>query len=96
ILLAFALSAVGIAQDIDNNDVPNECRAVCASIVSLTAQCDQQFNDDAQELNCICSASGANTQLPLCEACVSQFDSDNSDNDVNDLLRSCSFTSTSY
>lgn len=103
IFLAIALSAAGLAQEIDNNDVPNQCRAVCASMVSLAAQCDRQHPDnDAQELNCICSASGANTQLPLCEACVAQFDDDTDDenssrdNDVNDLLRSCSFTRTSY
>jgi hypothetical protein len=138
IFLAFALSTVGIAQEIDNGDVPNECRAVCASIVTLATQCDNQFSslysqwlnrklknlhnlidNDGEELNCICSATGVSTQLPLCEACVAQFDNndDNNDNgmnqnwfihlflkttwtdpitDINELLRSCSFTTTSY
>jgi hypothetical protein len=43
VFLAFALSAVGIAQEVDNNDVPNECRDVCASIVSLARRCGDQF-----------------------------------------------------
>jgi len=43
IFFAFALSAVGIAQEVDNNDVPNECRDVCASIVTLARQCGDQF-----------------------------------------------------
>jgi hypothetical protein len=33
----------GLAQEVDNNDVPNECRDVCASIVTLARQCGDQF-----------------------------------------------------
>lgn len=41
-------------------------------------------NDNA-ELQCICSATNANTLIPTCEACVTQFDVDTDDDDlVND------------
>ncbi|KAF2251133.1 hypothetical protein BU26DRAFT_276623 [Trematosphaeria pertusa] len=95
LVLAFTLAAIGLAQDVDSNDVPNQCQAVCASVVSLTSSCDQQ-NDDRAELDCVCQASGADTQVPLCAACVSQYDSDGNDNDVNDIVRSCSFSTTTY
>ncbi|KAF2012784.1 hypothetical protein BU24DRAFT_412110 [Aaosphaeria arxii CBS 175.79] len=97
LLVAFTLSALGLAQEIDNNDIPRECNAVCSAIVTLARDCDRQFNDDDRgELNCICSATNSNTQLPICEACVSNFDNDRNDNDVNDLLRSCNFSTTTY
>merc|ERR1712193_7422 len=57
------LSSYVAAQDIDNNDVPTQCRSVCANIVTLTQNFDR--NDGA-------------------------------DNDVNDLVRSCSFSRTTY
>lgn len=38
--LAFAVSAIGLAQDVDNNDIPPACQSVCGSIVSLTQNCD--------------------------------------------------------
>lgn len=42
IILALTLAAFGVAQEIDNNDVPQQCTAVCASVVSLARSCDQQ------------------------------------------------------
>ncbi|KAF2107496.1 hypothetical protein BDV96DRAFT_506104 [Lophiotrema nucula] len=104
VFLTLGLFSLGLAQDIDDNDVPQQCRAVCASIVTLTQNCDDQNNNF---INCVCSTSGADTQLPLCEACVAQFDNDGHDNvspfkntnsytDVNDLVRSCSFSTTTY
>jgi hypothetical protein len=38
--IVFALSAIGLAQDVDNDDVPMQCRDVCASVVTLTRDCD--------------------------------------------------------
>lgn len=37
-------------------------------------------NDDANELACICNAENSKTQIPLCEACVTQHDDDGPDN----------------
>jgi hypothetical protein len=32
--LVFALSAIGLAQDVDQDDVPMQCRDVCSSVTS--------------------------------------------------------------
>jgi hypothetical protein len=38
--IVFALSAIGLAQDVDNDDVPMQCRDVCSSVITLTRDCD--------------------------------------------------------
>ncbi|KAH9208724.1 hypothetical protein DL95DRAFT_395042 [Leptodontidium sp. 2 PMI_412] len=92
------LSSYVTAQDIDNNDVPSQCRAVCANVITLTQTCDRQNDDrDRNFINCVCSSANAAAEIPACEACVANFDrNDGADNDVNDLVRSCSFSRTSY
>lgn len=40
LFLAAALSVTGLATDIDDNEVPYQCRDVCSSIVKLTKDCD--------------------------------------------------------
>ncbi|KAF7594161.1 hypothetical protein BBP40_010010 [Aspergillus hancockii] len=97
VLYTLLLSSVVAAADIDANDVPSICQQVCAPVVSLTASCDRKTNDDdTQEIDCICKESKAATSIPLCEACVAQNSRDGHDNDANDLIRSCSFSTTSY
>jgi hypothetical protein len=82
--LVFALSAIGLAQDVDDNDVPQQCRSVCASVVTLSNTCDRQNNDnDAGYLNCVCTSQDASSQIPLCEACVAANDNDGRDNGTN-------------
>ncbi|EKG13947.1 hypothetical protein MPH_08946 [Macrophomina phaseolina MS6] len=89
-----ALAAIGATQDIDNNDVPSVCRSVCQSTVDLTTQCDRQNDDnDTGFINCVCSSSNASSFIPECEACVAA--NDEADNDVRDIVRSCSFTQVS-
>merc|ERR1712036_161277 len=92
------LSSYVAAQDIDNNDVPTQCRSVCANIVTLTQNCDRQNHDnDSGYISCVCNSTNAATEIPACEACVANFDrNDGADNDVNDLVRSCSFSRTTY
>ncbi|KAJ9144515.1 hypothetical protein NKR23_g5927 [Pleurostoma richardsiae] len=92
------LGIIALAQDIDSNDVPRECRSVCDPVTRLTRTCDRQNDDDdSGYINCVCSADNAQTAIPLCEACVAVYDTnDGHDNDVNDLVRSCSFTTTSW
>jgi hypothetical protein len=109
--LIAALVAAVAAQEIDQNDIPQQCTSVCAQVVTIARDCDRQNNNnDAGELNCICQAQNANTLFPTCEACVAQFDNNNdndddddddnnnnnNDNDVRDLLRSCNFSTTTY
>jgi hypothetical protein len=38
-------------------------------------------DDDAAELACICRAPNAATLIPTCEACVAEFDQDDTDAD---------------
>ena len=79
VTLAFlATSAMSIAlpQDVDDNDIPSQCTAVCQSVVALTQQCDRDINNDNSDVlyrNCICTAEGASTVIPICEACVRQY-----------------------
>ncbi|KAE8392516.1 hypothetical protein BDV23DRAFT_151026 [Aspergillus alliaceus] len=89
-------AAVVVGTDIDSNDIPTQCQQVCAAVVSLTATCDRKTDDDKQEQDCICKDSQAPTSIPLCEACIAQNSRDGHDNDANDLVRSCSFSTTSY
>ena len=45
IIFAFALSAIGFAQqDIDNNDIPSQCSSVCSGLVQLTQTCDNSIS----------------------------------------------------
>jgi hypothetical protein len=45
IVLAFALSVIGFAQqDIDNNDIPSQCSSVCSGLVQLTQTCDDSIS----------------------------------------------------
>lgn len=77
-----ALAIHASAQDVDYNDLPSQCQSACAPVVSLTQQCDQQYNDDddAGQLQCVCSAQNATMVIPLCEACYAMYDSDGHDN----------------
>jgi hypothetical protein len=83
--LIAALAATVAAQEIDQNDIPQQCTSVCAQVVTIARDCDRQNNNnDAGELNCICQAQNANTLFPTCEACVAQFDNNDNDDDDDD------------
>lgn len=92
ILLGLTALAAVQAQEFDNNDVPQQCRSVCQAMVDAARTCDQNQDGDRQEVDCICNAEGASTQLPECAACVRQFDNDgdNDDDDNNDNGKSVS------
>ncbi|KAF2721255.1 hypothetical protein K431DRAFT_75389 [Polychaeton citri CBS 116435] len=97
IFTTFTIVIAGIvhAQDIDNNDVPTQCRSLCDPVVQLTQQCDSQNNDDdSGYINCVCNGQNASSIVPTCEACVAVYDE--SDNDVYDIVTSCSFTSATF
>ena len=38
----------------------------------MSHQCDNRFDDDAKQRDCICQWKQAPTLVPLCEACISQ------------------------
>lgn len=78
--LAFIVS-LAAAGDIDANDLPTECKAVCAPVVSLTASCDSKTSDDdTAEINCVCKGKNAASILPMCDACITKYSKDGSDN----------------
>merc|ERR1712080_615345 len=100
-LLFVGLAALSVvkAQEFDNNDVPMQCRSVCQAMVDAARNCDNTNSGDPQEVDCICNTQGASTQLPECAACVRQYDTDDDDddddeNDVDEVMRSCGFSST--
>lgn len=73
-----ALAAIAAhAQEIENEDVPSQCRDVCANTLAVSDRCNN--DDDDTELQCICGSNNASSDIPNCEACVAQYDeSDNS------------------
>lgn len=76
-----ALASYVVAGDVDANDVPSQCKDVCAPVVSLTASCDKKTDDDdTAELNCVCKDPRASKSLPLCDACLTQYGKDGRDN----------------
>lgn len=40
--LIYALAALVAAQDIDQDDIPQQCTAVCAEVVSIAQRCDAE------------------------------------------------------
>merc|ERR1711890_10848 len=102
-LLFVGLAALSVvkAQEFDNNDVPMQRRSVCQAMVDAARNCDNTNSGDRQEVDCICNTQGASTQLPECAACVRQYDTDDDDddddeNDVDEVMRSCGFSSTTF
>lgn len=92
-ILAFlALSAIHAvrAQEFDGNDVPSQCRSVCDSMIAAARDCDNRFDGDREEVDCICAAPNASSQLLLCEACVRAAQNPEPDDDSdNGMLDKC-------
>lgn len=72
---------VAIASKLEHDDVPSRCWDACGSVVNISQQCDNQHDEDNAELQCICNWSQAQTQVPLCAACISQYGNGDNDND---------------
>ncbi|KAJ5990222.1 hypothetical protein N7499_010749 [Penicillium canescens] len=97
IFSVLALAASVVAQDVDSSDIPSQCKDVCAPVVSLTSTCDKKANnDDAAEMKCVCDDPRASKSVPNCAACLDTYSKDGKNNDANDLVRQCSFSSTTY
>ena len=53
-----------------------------AAASAVAARCDDQFSDDdAGEVNCICTSANAASEIPNCEACINQAENDGDDDD---------------
>ncbi|TDZ26828.1 Protein CAP22 [Colletotrichum sidae] len=107
--LALSLAAVAFVQadlQLDSEDIPTQCTAVCNPIYELGRACevnDDQIRDDITEdrleIQCVCTNSSINVSqyAALCASCMDQNTRDRDDlDDINDILRTCGFASTSY
>ncbi|OHE96268.1 hypothetical protein CORC01_08486 [Colletotrichum orchidophilum] len=91
---------------LDNDDIPSQCQAVCRPIYDLGRACevdDDRINDDLTEgrleAQCVCTNNSINVSqyAALCASCMDQNVRDRDDlDDINDILRTCGFASTSY
>jgi len=90
-LLALSAFSTVRAQEFDGNDVPSQCRSICESMISAARDCDNRFDGDREEVDCICAAPNASSQLPLCEACVRAAQDlspgDDSDNGMSEWFK---------
>ncbi|KAK1991037.1 hypothetical protein LX36DRAFT_704924 [Colletotrichum falcatum] len=104
--LAAAAACVRADLQIDNDDIPAQCAAVCRPIHDLGQACevgDDLVNDDLTEdrleAQCFCTNTSINVSqyAALCASCMEQNVRDRDDlEDINDILRTCGFASTSY
>ncbi|KAL3425793.1 Protein CAP22-like protein 2 [Phlyctema vagabunda] len=103
--LALATVMLGssvFAQDIDADEIPAACTAICAPIVSLTTTCNVDMEnvadaiEDTLQRECICNNDSFDVAqiAGLCASCISQNGS--TTDDLSQLLATCSFSSTSY
>lgn len=81
-------SNLAIAARLEHDDVPKRCWDSCGSVANKASECDARHDKDSAELDCICKWEPAKTQVPLCAACISQYerehDHDDHDNDDDD------------
>ncbi|KAF4843354.1 Protein CAP22 [Colletotrichum siamense] len=107
--VALSLVAAAFVQadlQLDSDDIPSQCRAVCNPIYELGRTCevdDDQVTDDLTEdrleAQCVCTNSSINVSsyAALCASCMDQNVTDRDDlDDINDILRTCGFASTTY
>jgi hypothetical protein len=86
---AIALRAVS-AQDY-SDDYPAACQDVCGPVAARSDSCDDQFENDQDELTCLCTGPNMNNLIPECQACVAANpDPDDDDDDSNEDLEGMS------
>ncbi|KAK6428124.1 hypothetical protein LTR95_015737 [Oleoguttula sp. CCFEE 5521] len=90
-VLALATISAVLAQDVETDDIPQRCLSVGANVVSLSQGCDTNDNDDTARLQCVCTNPSASTEVPLCNACLTEVE-----NHPDNIARSCSFASTTF
>ncbi|CAG8116951.1 unnamed protein product [Penicillium nalgiovense] len=75
-LYGLLLASVAIASKLDHDDVPNRCWPACGPVVGIANSCDARHERDSAEIRCICDWDAAKTQIPLCAACITQYQTD--------------------
>lgn len=77
-------SNLAIAAKLEHDDVPNRCWGACGPVVGKASECDARHDRDSAELDCICKWEPAKTQIPLCAACISQYERERDHDDHDD------------
>jgi hypothetical protein len=55
----------------DVGPFPSICQSICGPVQNFTQVCDTQKNDqDNTYYSCVCGATGAASQIPLCYSCL--------------------------
>ncbi|GKT40457.1 protein CAP22 [Colletotrichum spaethianum] len=107
--IALSLAAAAFVKadlQLDNDDIPTQCSAVCRPIYDLGQACEvnddlinNDLTEDRLEAQCVCTNNSINVSqyAALCASCMDQNVQDRDDlDDINDILRTCGFASTSY
>ncbi|KGO76186.1 hypothetical protein PITC_050160 [Penicillium italicum] len=81
-LCGLLLASVAIASKFDHDDVPNRCWPACSSVVGIAKSCDSKHERDSAEIQCICGWDAAKTQIPLCSACITQYQADRRNHNI--------------
>ncbi|KAK1586097.1 uncharacterized protein LY79DRAFT_670541 [Colletotrichum navitas] len=104
--LAAAAACVQADLQLDNDDIPAQCGAVCRPVYDLGRACEvdddlirDDLTEDRLEAQCFCTNTSINVSqyAALCASCMEQNTRDRDDlDDISDILRTCGFASTSY
>ncbi|KAL1857442.1 hypothetical protein Daus18300_010415 [Diaporthe australafricana] len=85
-----SLTLFGVAEDIEEHDVPQACVSDCRGLIDLSAKCENSTEGDSAFNDCVCNDTGAESALNSCAACAKQNDfTANDDNDVASLMTDC-------
>ncbi|KAL2755345.1 hypothetical protein ACRALDRAFT_1082384 [Sodiomyces alcalophilus JCM 7366] len=96
---------VNASFDLDSDDIPRQCRDVCDPVRRLGDICDvdddplDDRTEDLLEAQCYCTNDSFNVNriTAQCASCMHEHQNDRDDlEDIDDIMRSCGFSSTSY
>ncbi|KYK59154.1 uncharacterized protein DCS_00284 [Drechmeria coniospora] len=103
--IAPLLLAVRADVDLDLDDVPNACQSICRPVSQLARVCETDAkgtsdrDNDLLEAQCVCTNKSFDVAkvAALCAACMHQNNASRDDlGDIDGLLATCSFSSTTY
>ncbi|KAI9054292.1 hypothetical protein LZ554_001460 [Drepanopeziza brunnea f. sp. 'monogermtubi'] len=91
LIAAAVLSGFAFAGKTDLDDIPRECKVPCANIEKIAQRCRIRRFGDASELQCICTAEGAQQYATTCETCVAQYDKKDEEHDLTKVVKACAW-----
>ncbi|ROT35055.1 hypothetical protein SODALDRAFT_321130 [Sodiomyces alkalinus F11] len=90
---------------LNSDDIPTQCQNVCDPVRELGDICDiddgplDDLTEDLIEAQCYCANESFNVNriTAQCASCLHEFrDAQNNRDDINDIMQSCGFSSTTY